>query len=69
MNEDWSITTGGGSIICSQICKRSPLVISNKKFLAYLIVIGNSAFDIILGMDWLGSSHAIIDCRKKKFIF
>ena len=44
-------------------------MISDKDFLADLIVIGHSAFDVILGMDWLGSTHAIIDCREKKVIF
>jgi len=69
MDEEWSITTGGGSIICSSICKRSPLVVCSRDFEANLIVIGNSAFDVILGMDWLGASHATIDCRAKKVVF
>lgn len=69
MDEDWSITTGGGSIVCSQICKRSPLVIYNKKFHEDLIVIGNLALDVILGMDWLGSTYTIIDYWLKKAIF
>ena len=32
-------------------------------------MINNSAFDVILGMDWLGATHATIDCREKKVIF
>ena len=69
MDEEWSITTGGGSIICSLICKKSPLMVCDREFEANLIVIKNSAFDVILGMDWLGVAHATIDCRNKKVIF
>ena len=69
MDEDWSIITGGGSIVVSRICKKTPLVICDRDFSADLIVIGHSAFDVILGMDWLGSTHAIIDYRMRKVIF
>ena len=26
-------------------------------------------YDVILGMDWLNTHHAIIDCRKKLVLF
>ena len=26
-------------------------------------------YDVILGMDWLSTHHAVIDCRKKKVEF
>jgi hypothetical protein len=45
------------------------VVICGREFAANLIVINNSGFDVILGMDWLGAVHASIDCRKKKVIF
>ena len=45
------------------------MVICGREFRAYLIVIGNSGFDVVLGMDWLGDSHATIDCRKRKVVF
>ena len=45
------------------------MVICSREFQANLIVINNSAFDVILGMDWLGATHASIDCREKKVIF
>jgi len=39
------------------------------EFLADLIVINDSGFDGALGMDWLGTFYALIDCRKKKVTF
>ena len=41
-------------------------MICGREFLADLIVINDSRFDVVLGMDWLGTSYALIDCRKKK---
>jgi len=41
-------------------------VMYGREFLADLIVINDSGFDIVLGMDWLATSYALIDCRKKK---
>jgi len=45
------------------------MVICSRKFQANLIVINNSAFDVILGMDWLGATHASINCREKMVMF
>ena len=44
-------------------------MICGREFLADLIVINDSGFDVVLGMDWLGTSYALIDCRKKKVTF
>ena len=30
---------------------------------AALIVLSMQDFDVILGMDWLGKNHALIDCE------
>ena len=69
MPENWSITTGRGSVTCTKICKPILIVVSNREFVGELIVIGNSAFDVILGMNWLGYTHAHIDCHAKKVVF
>ena len=69
MVNPWNIAMGDGIVICSKECRKSPIVICSREFLAYLIVINDSGFDVILGMDWLGTSYALIDCRKKKVIF
>ena len=36
---------------------------------ADLIKLGEMEYDIILGMDWLSTYHAHVDCRLKKIIF
>ena len=36
---------------------------------ADLIKLGEMEYDIILGMDWLSTYHALVDCRLKKIIF
>ena len=48
---------------------KSPIVICGREFWANLMVIDNSGFDVVLGMDWLGTSFALIDCRKKGVTF
>ena len=69
MVNPWNIATGGGIVVCSKECRKSPIVICGREFLADLIVINDSGFDVVLGMDWLGTSYALIDCRKKKVTF
>ncbi|XP_073061844.1 uncharacterized protein [Primulina eburnea] len=39
--------------------------INEHTFNAELIQVNMVEFDIILGMDWLSKSHAIVDCRRK----
>ena len=36
---------------------------------ADLIKLGEMEYDIILGMDWLSTYHAHVDCHLKKIIF
>ena len=44
-------------------------MICGREFLANLIVINDSGFDFVLGMNWFSTSYALIDCRKKKVTF
>ena len=53
-------------MISEMIVPGSRLVIQNKDFPAYLIVLGIHDFDIVLGMDWLSKHRATLDCYKKK---
>ena len=53
-------------MITERIVPSSRLVIQNKDFPAYLIVLGIYDFDIILGMDWLSKYIATLDCYKKE---
>ena len=42
------------------------MVILDRRFLFDFIVLDMYGFDIILGMDWLSTFHASIDCYKRR---
>lgn len=44
-------------------------MINNREFYANLFVLNHCAFDVILGMNWLSASHAVIDFNKRAIIF
>ena len=44
------------------ICLAASLIIRGVEFQANLIVIDSSGIDVILGMDWLRSRKAVINC-------
>ena len=44
------------------ICLAASLIIRGVEFQANLIVIDSSGIDVILGMDWLRSQKAVINC-------
>ena len=56
----------GDIMISERIVPGSRLVIQNKDFPSYLIVLGIHDFDIVLGMDWLSRHRATLDCYKKE---
>ena len=45
--------------------KSCVIVVDGHELLADLHVLDMDDFDVILGMDWLSSYHAITDCYKK----
>ncbi|KAL0401647.1 UNVERIFIED_CONTAM: Transposon Ty3-G Gag-Pol polyprotein [Sesamum latifolium] len=45
---------------------RSCPVVEGVTLYADLIVINLKEFDVILGMDWLASNHAVVDCQTKE---
>lgn len=42
--------------------------ISGESLTVELIILDMVEFDVILGMDWLGQHHALIDCKQKKIV-
>ncbi|XP_041020385.1 uncharacterized protein LOC121262002 [Juglans microcarpa x Juglans regia] len=62
-------TPTGNSVVCSEILPGCPLSIEGRQMPADLIVFHMVGFDVILGMDWLASYHASIDCAKKEVVF
>lgn len=45
------------------------IIVGEMETLATLLVLDMSDFDVILGMDWLASCHATLDCREKSVRF
>ncbi|GFY88890.1 hypothetical protein Acr_06g0008300 [Actinidia rufa] len=56
----------GGRTPLDRICRGCELVILDHHFVSDFIVLGMSGFDLILGMDWLSTFRATIDCFKRR---
>ncbi|XP_058202900.1 uncharacterized protein LOC131317359 [Rhododendron vialii] len=56
----------GGRTPLDRICRNCELLIHDRRFTFDFIVLGMSGFDLILGMDWLSTFHATIDCFKRR---
>ncbi|KAH7859823.1 hypothetical protein Vadar_005875 [Vaccinium darrowii] len=63
-------TSLGGRAPLDRICRGCELIIRDRRFIFYFIVLGMSGFDLILGADWLSTFHVTIDCYKRRvYIF
>ena len=62
-------TPVGDSIIAQKVYKKCPIILHHRVLLADLIELDMVDFDVILGMDWLYSSYASIDCRTRMVKF
>ena len=69
MVNPWNIATGGGIIVCSKERRKSLAVIYGREFLTNLIVIKDSGFDVVLGMDWLGTPMLLLTVGRRKLLF
>ena len=56
----------GDSIVAETVYKSSKISIESQEFMADLIVLAISEFDVILGMDWLSKYRASVDCFRKE---
>ena len=61
-------TPTGESLWLSQMLKGSLFSIEGQDMEADLIVIDLKGLDVILGMDWLASNYALMDCFRKEVI-
>ena len=61
-------TPTGESLWPSQMLKGSLFSIEGQDMEADLIVIDLKGLDVILGMDWLASNYASVDCFRKEVI-
>ena len=62
-------TPVGGVVVTDSVCKSCVVKIADRELLADLTLLEMWDFDIILGMDWLATHYAIVDCHRKKVIF
>lgn len=51
------------------VCRSCPIRIGDRELVADLMVLDMRDFDVILGMDWLATHHASINCRPKEVTF
>ena len=63
------VTPTGESLWPSQMLKGSLFSIVDQVMEADLILIDLKGLDVILGMDWLASNYASMDCFSKEVIF
>ncbi|XP_059670062.1 uncharacterized protein LOC132315717 [Cornus florida] len=57
-------TPVGVSVSLSRVVRDYSIVIAGRTFVFDLILLEMTSFDVILGMDWLASFHATIDCYR-----
>ena len=62
-------TPVGDVVLVEEVYKDCVLKIEDKELILDLIPLTIHDFDLILGMNWLSSYHASIDCFKKEVIF
>ena len=62
-------TPSGGVVVADRVCRSCDLLVSSLRAGADVIVLAMSDFDVILGMDWLRSQRARVDCEKKEIEF
>ena len=59
----------GGSIVIDHICLGCIIKLGEREFASDLFVLQLVYYDVILGMDWLASYHALVDCFAKTVTF
>uniref|UniRef100_A0A2N9HUA0 CCHC-type domain-containing protein n=1 Tax=Fagus sylvatica TaxID=28930 RepID=A0A2N9HUA0_FAGSY len=65
-----SVDTPSGHVMCTdKVYKSCNVLVSGRELEANLVLLDMYEFDVILGMDWLSTFHASIDCFGKKVVF
>ena len=62
-------TPVGESIIAKRVYRNCIVTVGGHDTLADLIELEMVDFDVIMGMDWLASCYAMVDCQAKKVSF
>lgn len=53
---------------CQSVLEDSVIEIQGRQLLTDLILFDMEEFDVILGMDWLSSYNACVECFRKELI-
>ncbi|GAV67822.1 zf-CCHC domain-containing protein/RVP_2 domain-containing protein [Cephalotus follicularis] len=62
-------TPSGNTLVADKVHKSCDLKICDRKMLVNLVPLAILNFDVILGMDWISTNHASVDCFKKEVRF
>ena len=63
------VTLLGVDIVLDRACVNCPILIAGHELLARLYVMSMKDYDLILGMDFLVASHAVVNCYGKMVDF
>ena len=64
------VDTPSGHVMCmDKVYKSCNVLVSGRELEANLMLLDMYEFDVILGMDWLSTFHASMDCFGKKVVF
>ncbi|RVW93540.1 Retrovirus-related Pol polyprotein from transposon 17.6 [Vitis vinifera] len=62
-------TLMGDSVVASRMLRNCIVMIGYREMPVDLVLLDLQDFDVILGMDWLASYHASVDCFEKRVTF
>ncbi|RVW81021.1 Transposon Tf2-12 polyprotein [Vitis vinifera] len=62
-------TPVGDSVVASRMLRNCIVMIGYREMPVDLVLLDLQDFDVILGMDWLASYHASVDCFEKRVTF
>ncbi|RVW60053.1 Retrovirus-related Pol polyprotein from transposon 17.6 [Vitis vinifera] len=62
-------TPVGDSVVASRMLRNCIVMIGYREMPVDLVLLDLQDFDVILGMDWLASYHAFVDCFEKRVTF
>lgn len=58
----------GRTMVADTVCRSCVIVINGHELVVDLILLDMKDFDVILGMDWLASYHATVNCYMKEVV-
>ncbi|KAJ4820047.1 polyprotein [Rhynchospora pubera] len=59
----------GKNVLVDRICRNCRIQIAGRTLPANLVVLDMQDFDILLGLDWLTTYHAVVDCKNHSVRF